>query len=94
VPANPIGCRVSIFMAQVFLNGNLRLFTGGKSKFETDAKNVRSIFQELSSLYPDLEPHLTEGISVSIDGQIFQDAWLEAVAPNSEIHLFPQIAGG
>ena len=81
-------------MAQVFLNGNLRLFTGGKSKFETDAKNVRSIFEELGSLYPDLEPHLSEGISVSIDGQIFQDAWLEAVAPNSEIHLFPQIAGG
>ena len=81
-------------VAHVFLNGNLKLLAGGKREFQVKATNVRGLFKELSSLYPDLEPHLSEGIAVAIDGQIFQDAWLEEILPDSEVHLFPQIGGG
>jgi hypothetical protein len=33
-------------------------------------------------------------LRAAIDGQIYQDAWLEPVPPDSEVHLLPQIAGG
>jgi hypothetical protein len=31
---------------------------------------------------------------VAIDGQIYQDALLQPIAPDSEVFLLPQIAGG
>jgi hypothetical protein len=44
-----------------------------------------------------LEPfrsHLAEGVAIAIDGEIFQDAWLEPIPPESEVHVIPQIVGG
>jgi hypothetical protein len=41
-----------------------------------------------------MRPHLEEGIAVAIDGQIYQDALFQAIGPNSEVFLLPQIAGG
>jgi hypothetical protein len=32
--------------------------------------------------------------TASIDGEIFQDAWLEPISPDSEVHVIPQIVGG
>ena len=81
-------------MAHVFLNGNLKLFTGGKTEFNILAKNMRGVFKELESSYPALKPHLREGIAVAIDGQIFQDAWLETIEVETEVHIIPRIGGG
>lgn len=81
-------------MARVVLNGNLKQFSGGKSEFELEAKNVRQLFAELGARYPELAPHLKEGIAVAIDGEIFQDAWFAAIRPDSEVHVIPKIAGG
>jgi hypothetical protein len=33
-------------------------------------------------------------LAVAIDGQIYQDALLEPIGPDSEVHILPQIAGG
>ena len=38
--------------------------------------------------------HLEDGVAVAIDGQIYQDARLEPIGPDSEVFLLPQIAGG
>ena len=81
-------------MARVVLTGNLKQFTGGASEIEIEADTVRRLFDALGKRYPALRPHLEEGIAVAIDGQIYQDAWLEPVPPDSEVHLLPQIAGG
>lgn len=81
-------------MARVVLTGNLKQFTGGASEIEIEADTVRRLFDALGNRYPALRPHLEEGIAVAIDGQIYQDAWLEPVPPDSEVHLLPQIAGG
>lgn len=82
------------FVAHVVLMGNLRQYTGGVSALDVDVANVRQLFRKLGETYPDLAPHLAEGLAVAIDGQIYQDALLEPIAAGAEVHLLPQIAGG
>lgn len=81
-------------MAQVTLIGNLRQFTGGETKLSVDAANVRQLFSQLGARFPDLGPHLEGGLAVAIDGQIYQDALFQEIAPDSDVHILPQIAGG
>ena len=81
-------------MTHVVLTRNLAQFTGGKSELELEAANIRQLLGLLGARFPLLEPHLKEGVAVAIDGEIFQDAWLEPIPPGSEVHLIPRIAGG
>ena len=81
-------------MARVVLVGNLAQLTGGVAEFQLPATSVRQLFRQLTELHPALGPHLEEGIAVAIDGQIYQDALLEPIEPDSEVFLLPQIAGG
>ena len=81
-------------MAHVTLIGNLRQFTGGVSQLAVEATTVRQLFARLGEKFPDLLPHLETGSAVAIDGQIYQDALLQPIAPDSEVHILPQIAGG
>jgi molybdopterin converting factor small subunit len=81
-------------MASVTIIGNLRNFTGGVATVEVDATNVRRLLLALGERFPELAPHLEQGIAVAIDGQIFQDSLLEPIRPDSEVHILPQIAGG
>ncbi len=81
-------------MARVVLTGNLRKYTGGETEVDLEAGNVRQLFRALGERSPDLKPHLEDGLAVAIDGQIYQDAWLEPIPPDAEVHLLPQIAGG
>ena len=81
-------------MARVVLIGNLAQLTGGVAEFRLSATSVKQLFQQLADLHPTLGPHLEEGVAVAIDGQIYQDALLEPIAPDSEVFILPQIAGG
>jgi molybdopterin synthase sulfur carrier subunit len=81
-------------MAHVTLIGNLRQFTGGVTELRVEAHNIRQLFLRLGERYPELAPHLEKGLAVAIDGQIYQDALLEPIGPDSEVHILPQIAGG
>jgi molybdopterin converting factor small subunit len=81
-------------MAHVTLIGNLRQYTGGVTELEVEAGNVRQLFARLGEKYPALAPHLEQGLAVAIDGQIYQDALLEPIGPDSDVHVLPQIAGG
>ena len=81
-------------MARVILVGNLAQLTGGVAEFQLPATSVQQLFRQLTELHPDIGRHLTEGVAVAIDGQIFQDPLLEPIAPDSEVFLLPQIAGG
>jgi len=81
-------------MARVVLVGNLAQLTGGVAEFRLSATSVKQLFEQLTALHPTMKPHLEEGIAVAIDGQIYQDALFQPIAPDSEVFLLPQIAGG
>ena len=81
-------------MALVVLIGNLAQVTGGVAELHLSATSVKQLFQQLTDLHPALERHLRDGVAVAIDGQIYQDALLEPIGPDSEVFLLPQIAGG
>lgn len=81
-------------MARVVLSRALTPYTGGESEIEIEADNIRQLFGSLGARYPALKPHLEAGLAVAIDGQIYQDSWLEPIPPGSEVHVIPQIVGG
>ncbi len=81
-------------MARVVLIGNLSQLTGGVTEFQLPAATVKQLFDQLGELHPGLRRHLDDGVAVAIDGQIYQDSLLEPIAPDSEVFLLPQIAGG
>lgn len=81
-------------MVHVVLIGNLRQYTGGVTELDVAAASVRQLFARLTEQFPELGAHLEEGLAVAIDGQIYQDALLEPIPENSEVHILPQIAGG
>ena len=81
-------------MAHVTLTGNLRQFTGGIAEMQIEATSVRQLVARLRDTYPSLAPHLHEGLTVAIDGQIYQDALLQEISPGSDVHILPPIAGG
>ena len=81
-------------MARVCLTGNLRQLADGGVEFELDATDVRGVLKALGERFPQMAPHLEEGIAVAIDGEIFQDALFAPVRPDSEVHIMPKIGGG
>ena len=83
-------------MAQIILTDSLsKQFTGGDNDFEIVASSVRSLIRELNNLYPGLGTQVSDGtLSVAIDGDIYQDAFLEELKPDSEVAFLPKIGGG
>ena len=83
-------------MARIILTDSLsKQFTGGNSNFEIVASSVRSLIRELNNLYPGLGTQVSDGtLSVAIDGDIYQDAFLEELKPDSEVAFLPKIGGG
>ena len=82
-------------MVQVILTAALSRFTNGETELElNNVATIKQLFRSLSERYPEMKPHLEDGIAVAIDGQLFQDSLLEPIEPNSEVHLLPQIGGG
>ena len=81
-------------MALVVLPGTLQQYTGGVTELVSDAATIRQLFRVLGEKFPDIAPHLADGMAVAIDGQIYQDALLQPIPNNSEVHIIPKIAGG
>lgn len=81
-------------MVKVAVWGSLREATGGKAEVEVEAKNLRQLLDQLAEAYPGLRPQIRRGVSVSIDGAIYNDSWFQPIAPDSEVVLLPRIVGG
>ena len=83
-------------MARILLTDSLsKQFTGGVADFEVAAPTVRALIRELEERYPGLGAQVRDGfISVAIDGDIHQDAFLEEIGENSEVAFLPAIRGG
>lgn len=78
----------------VELFGALAAQAGGATRVEVEATNIRELYAALAEKFPGMAPQLDRGVSVSIDGRIYTEAWFEEVTPESEIVLLPRIAGG
>ena len=81
-------------MVEVTLWGSLSAATGGKTKLEVEAKDIRELFRKLAEEYPRLEPWIGRGIAVAIDGTIYRDTWSKELPKDAEIFLLPRLAGG
>jgi sulfur-carrier protein len=82
-------------MPHVIISGSgARRFTGGLSEFEVEANTFRRLILELELRFPGLGHQVEEGMAVAIDGEIYQDAYLAPLGPDSEIYLIPKIGGG
>jgi molybdopterin converting factor small subunit len=81
-------------VAKVALSSALAPYTDGVLELELDVANVRQLFVALGERFPELRPELEEGIAVAIDNEIYQDALLQPISPESEVVLITKIAGG
>ena len=81
-------------MARIVLAGNLRLYTEGVTELELESGSIRSLIRELRRRYPDIPEDIEDELAISIDGVLHQDDWFAKIAPDSEVHLLPRIAGG
>ena len=59
-----------------------------------EADTFRRMVLELDRRFPGLGRQIEESMAVAIDGEIFQDAYLAQLKPESEIVLIPKIGGG
>lgn len=81
-------------MVTVVLWGALKPLADGRSSVDVEAKNIGELLARLGEAYPGLKPRLSQGVSVSIDGRIFRDSWLQTIPPGSEVYLLPRVSGG
>ena len=80
-------------MATVHLPSGLMQLTGGVATVEVDAARVSDALEALAARFPELASHLPD-LAVAIDGEIYTQPGYQPLAPTSEVHLLPRIAGG
>lgn len=81
-------------MVAVRLWGSLAELVGGTPEIEVDASNLRELLDALERDYPAFRPQLERGISVSIDGKIYNELWATPIRPDSEVVLLGRLVGG
>ncbi len=81
-------------MVKVMLWGSLATFCDGQTELEVKARNIKQLLEQLAQDHPGLKPALAKGVSVSIDGMIYNDAWFEEISNKSEVCILPRIEGG
>ena len=81
-------------MLEVNLSSSLREFAGGAATITVEAATIRELLRKLVERYPRLQSRVTEGIAVSINGEIFRDDRDERIPQGAEVFLLPRIQGG
>jgi molybdopterin converting factor small subunit len=80
-------------MVKVGVWGSLKPLVGG-DHVEVDARTLGELLKKLAEAHPGLKRTLDKGVSVSIDGRIYNDAWAQPIGPKSEVYLLPRLVGG
>lgn len=81
-------------MVKVKLWGTLRQMADGRSEVEIEAANVKQLLDRLTAAYPALAPQVLRGVSLSLDGVIYREAWFQEIKPEAEVVLMPFMQGG
>ena len=69
-------------------------FTNGVTELDVEATNVRGLVLALEAKYPGLGKVIDEEMAIAIDGNIYQDGFIQKVGEDSEVYFLPKIAGG
>lgn len=80
-------------MAQVTFPDSLLGLTAEVREIEVPAANYRELVLALDKRFNGLSAALDK-MAVAIDGQIYQDAFLEPLQANSEVFFMQRIEGG
>ncbi len=82
-------------MAKVVLPHEVaRSFAAGVTQHEIAASDVRDLIDRLDATFPGIGERLRSRMAVAIDGEIFQDPFLETIRAQSEVFFLPAIEGG
>ena len=81
-------------MVKVLLWGSLQPLADGRAELEIEAANIKQLLDQLAQDHPGLKPALDKGVSVSIDGMMYNDAWFKEISTENEICILPRIEGG
>ncbi|WP_338548757.1 MoaD/ThiS family protein [Roseovarius phycicola] len=81
-------------MVKVKIWGSLAAFAEDQREVEVEASTLRELLERLGHSYPGLKPQLERGVSVSIDGRIYNDSWFQPIKPDSEVVLLARLKGG
>ena len=80
-------------MTRVVFPDHLLGATGGQREVALVAEDYRELVAKLEARWPGIGERLAKS-AVAIDGQIFQDAFLEPLEPAGEVFFLPRIEGG
>ena len=80
-------------MVKVVFPDSFLAITGAVRELESAAPVYRDLVAELCARWPALAP-LLENSAVAIDGQIYQDAFLEPLPDGAEVFFMARIEGG
>ena len=81
-------------MARVVLPTSLARQFAAPTEQDVAAANVRQLLNALDARHPGLAREIEASMALAIDGEIYQDAWLEPLAERSEVFVVPKIGGG
>jgi molybdopterin converting factor small subunit len=81
-------------MVKVLLWGSLRQATDGLTEVEVEAATFKQLLDRLGAAYPGLQPQIKRGVSMSLNGVIYREAWFAEIPPDSEVVLMPYMTGG
>lgn len=81
-------------MVRVRLYESLAAAAGAETEVEVEASTLRGVLDALGDRYPDLRPHLEGGVSVAIDGRVYNDSWFTPIREDSEVVLLSRLKGG
>jgi molybdopterin converting factor small subunit len=81
-------------LVTVALWGSLRSAAEGRTEVEVEARTFRELLAKLQEACPGLAPQIARGVSLSINGVIYREAWFTEIPPDAEVVLMPYMTGG
>lgn len=81
-------------MVKVRLWGSLAAAAEDQIEVEIEAYTLRELLDGLATKYPALRPQLDRGVSVAIDGRVYNDDWFTPIKEDSEVVLLARLKGG
>lgn len=81
-------------MVKVRIWGSLASATDDRTEVEVEAGTLRELLDGLAEQYPAIRPQLERGVSVAIDGKVYNDSWFTPIKPDSEVVLLARLRGG